>query len=75
ALYDMKKDPGQKVNIALQKPGVVKKMRDAYKSFWKEARPLMVNEKVPMSRTRPYHVWYREQIDNGGIPDWEVPKL
>ena len=66
---------GQKVNIAEENPALIKKMRDAYETFWKEARPLMVNEKVPMSPVRPYHVWYREQMSEGGIPVWKVPQL
>ena len=35
----------------------------------------MVNEDAPMSPTRPYHVWYDEQMKAGGIPDWTPPKL
>ena len=50
-------------------------MRAAYNKFWKEARPLMVNEDVPMSPTRPFHVWFAEQQKAGGIPDWKAPKL
>jgi hypothetical protein len=36
---------------------------------------MMVNENVPMSETRPFHVWYAEQMAEGGIPDWEEPEL
>ena len=75
ALYDMVKDPGQKENVAEQHPSVVKKMRAAYDQFWKEARPLMVNESAPMSPTRPFHVWYEKQMKAGGIPQWKVPKF
>jgi hypothetical protein len=50
-------------------------MRDAYNKFWKEARPLMVNEEVPMSPTRPFHLWYAEQMKNSGIPQWKAPKF
>ncbi len=75
ALYDMVKDPGQKENVAEQNPAVVKKMRAAYDQFWKEARPLMVNESAPMSPTRPFHVWYEKQMKAGGIPQWKVPKF
>ena len=53
-LYDMKKDPNQTVNIADKHLDVVQSMRAAYQEFWKEARPLMVNETVPMSPTRPF---------------------
>ena len=35
-------------------------MRAAYDEFWKETRPLMVNEDAPMSPTRPFHVLLRE---------------
>jgi len=75
ALFDMLKDPGQKTNIIHQHPEVAEKMRAAYNKFWKEARPLMVNESAPMSPTQPFHVWYAEQMKNGGIPDWKAPKL
>ena len=47
----------------------------AYDKFWKEARPLMVNETAPMSRTRPYHVLYNKQVKETGIPKWKAPKF
>ncbi|MFP6884318.1 MAG: hypothetical protein VCA40_07780 [Roseibacillus sp.] len=68
-------DPGQKTDVATRHPEVVKQMRAAYNKFWQEARPLMVNEKAPMSRTRPFHVWYKEQMEKGGIPNWVPPAL
>ena len=74
-LYDMQTDPGQKIDIAKNKPELVKSMRKAYEKFWKEARPLMVNEEAPMSPTRPYHVLHAKQIENGGISNWEAPQL
>jgi arylsulfatase A-like enzyme len=69
-LYDMDKDPGQTTNVAGEHPEVVTSMLDAYQAFWKEARPLMINEGVPISKTRPYHVDYRRQEQEGGIPEW-----
>ena len=75
SLYNMKEDPGQKNNIIEKHPKVVKKMKKAYEQFWKETRPLMVNESVPMSKTRPYHIWFEEQSKNGGIPQWKAPEL
>lgn len=74
-LYDISKDPGEKNNIYSQKPEVVKSMMEAYDKWWKEVRPYMVNEDAPMSKTRPYHVWYEEQMNNGGIPAWKEPEL
>ena len=75
ALFDMIKDPRQTTNIIGKLPKVAAKMRAAYSKFWEQALPLMVNEGVPMSKTRPYHVWYDEQMKAGGIPQWKEPKL
>ncbi|NNC87825.1 MAG: arylsulfatase [Akkermansiaceae bacterium] len=75
ALFDMRTDPGQTTDIAADHPEVVKAMRNAYDTFWKEARPLMVNEDVPMSATRPFHEAYFKQEKEGGIPKWTPPQL
>ena len=75
ALYDMVKDPSQTKNVVEEHPQLVADMRAAYEEFWKETRPLMVNEDVPMSPTRPYHELYRKQMESTGIPDWETPAL
>jgi arylsulfatase len=74
-LFDMLKDPGQKNDIANQNPNIVKEMRGAYHKFWKEARPLMVNETAPMSPTQPFRVDYQKQLAGKGIPNWAPPKL
>ena len=50
-------------------------MQAAWQQYWKEAIPLMVNEDAPMSPVRPYHEWYKAQVADGGIPEWEEPKL
>lgn len=74
-LFDMVNDPGQTTNVIEQHSEVVEKMRAAYDAWWKVTRPMMVNEGVPMSPTRPYHVLYEQQMKNGGIPNWEPPAL
>ncbi len=58
-----------------QHPEVVEKMRAAYDAWWKATRPLMVNENVPMSPTRPFHELYKKQLENTGIPAWQPPSL
>jgi arylsulfatase len=68
-LYDMEADPGQGKNVASEHPEQVAKMLEAYGEFWDETRPMMVNEDVPLSKVRPYHVWYEEQMAKGGIPE------
>ncbi len=75
ALYDMKNDPGQTTNVIQEYPAVAKKMLAAYDKFWSEARPLMVNEDVPMSPTRPFHVLFQKQTEGAGIPLWNPPEL
>lgn len=73
-LYDMEKDSGQTTNVATDHPEVVTAMLGAYETFWKEARPLMINEGVPLAKTKPYHADYRRQEQEGGIPEWK-PRL
>lgn len=74
-LYDMVNDPSQTTNVLDQHPEVAGKMKAAYSKFWKQTRPLMVNEDAPMSKTWPYHVDYYQQEKDGGIPDWVPPTL
>lgn len=75
ALYDIEADPLQQHNIISEHPEIVAKMKAAYEAFWKQARPLMVNENVPMSPTKPYWELYERQMKAGGIPDWPQPEL
>jgi len=50
-------------------------MRAAYDAWWKETRPMMVNEDVPMSPVRPFHELYKKQLETTGIPEWKPPGL
>jgi arylsulfatase len=75
SLYDMKADPDQTTDVASKFPEIVKSMKEAYEKFWKDTRPLMVNENAPMSPTRPYHVLYEKQLNSEGIPTWREPNL
>ncbi len=72
-LYDISKDPGETTNVIDQHPEVVKAMQDAYDAWWEETLPLMVNEKVPYAKERPYWVLYEKQKAQGGIPPWTPP--
>ena len=75
ALYDIENDPSQTKNVIAEHPEVAKAMRAAYEEYWKQARPLMVNEGVKGPSTPPYHQWYQEQMKAGGIPEWKTPQL
>ena len=74
-LYDIDADPGETTNVIAKHPEVAKTMRAAYDSWWKETRPLMVNEEVPNSKEQPFAVLYEKQARSGSIPTWEVPNL
>ena len=74
-LYNMDVDPGQTTNIIEQHTDVVTAMRKAYDIWWQGTRPLMVNEGVPMSPTRPYHVLVNKQRQGPGIHQWQAPNL
>ena len=73
-LFDMEADPGQTKNVIEQFPDEVKEFRTVYDAWWKETRPMMVNETAPMSPVRPFHELYKAQLANGGIPDWKPGK-
>jgi arylsulfatase len=73
-LYDIQADPGETTNVIEKHPAAVKAMRTAYDTWWAEALPLMVNEKVSNAKQRPYWVLYEKQIKAGGIPKWVPPK-
>ena len=73
-LFDMDADPGQTKNVIEQYPGVVEEIRTAWDAWWKETRPMMVNESAEMSPTRPFHQLYETQLANGGIPVWKPRK-
>ena len=73
ALFDMQADPGQTRNLAAKKPEMVAELKGAFDRFWKEARPMMVNENVPLSKERPYWKAYEKQLAEGGIPRWKAP--
>ncbi|MHC4656332.1 MAG: arylsulfatase [Planctomycetota bacterium] len=70
-LYDMDADPGQKVNVIDKYPKVAEKMLEAYKQWWKQTLPLMVNEKEPVFvGKQPFVTSYEEQLNTKGILDW-----
>mgnify|MGYP005643020761 CR=1 FL=1 len=74
-LYDISADPYEKKDVAAEHPEVVHRLRKAYDTWWEKTVPLMVNEKAPMSPPRPYHVLHAKQLKEGGIPNWQPPKL
>jgi arylsulfatase len=69
-LFDMQNDPGQTRNVIADFPDEVAAMRHAWDSWWKQTRPMMVNETAPLAPTRPWHELFRKQQSSGGVPAW-----
>ncbi|GIZ09679.1 arylsulfatase [Flavobacterium sp. UMI-01] len=74
-LYDMENDPEQHIDVTAKHPELVDSMKKAYEKFWDEARPLMINEEVPLAEEKPFHVDYKAQMLSKGIPDWKAPNI
>lgn len=74
-LYDVIADPGQKTNVIDKHPEVVKEMRTAYEQWWKETRPMMVNEQAKFEGTQPFVEAFNKQKEKSGIPKWEKPSF
>ncbi|WP_309488952.1 arylsulfatase [Oceaniferula flavus] len=74
-LYDMENDLEQTVDVTAKHPELVAEMKKAYEQFWTEARPLMINDGVPLAEEKPFHVDYRAQKASTGIPAWDAPEI
>ncbi|MDZ4818906.1 MAG: arylsulfatase [Planctomycetota bacterium] len=71
-LYDLKADPGQKVDVIGQHPEVVARLRKDYDKWWNEIQPLLVNENAEGPMVNPYKELYWKQF--GGRPSEEQLK-
>jgi arylsulfatase A-like enzyme len=61
-LYDLKRDPSEKHNIATDHPEVVKKLRAAYDDWWQSVLPHLENENAVGPKENPFKVLYRKQF-------------
>lgn len=69
-LYDISNDPFEKENVAAQNPKVVKKLETAYKKWWNQVIPYMINENRECELEEPLAVRYYKQKEKVGIPFW-----
>jgi hypothetical protein len=60
-LFDLSADYGETTDVAAQHPTVVADLIAKHDAWWKECRPLMVNENVQGPAENPFKVMYREQ--------------
>jgi arylsulfatase len=61
-LFDLSADYGETTDVAAHHPEVVKDLIARHDAWWKECRPLMVNENVAGPAENPFKVMYREQM-------------
>jgi arylsulfatase len=61
-LFDLSADYGETTDIAAQHPEVVVELAAKYETWWKEVRPMMVNEGVKGPAENSFKVLYREQM-------------
>jgi arylsulfatase len=61
-LFDLSVDYGETTDVAAQHPEVVADLIARHDVWWKECRPLMVNENVAGPAENPFKVMYREQM-------------
>ena len=66
-LYDLQHDAGQRTNVLLRFPRVARALETSYEQWWRETRPLLVNEDVPAPDVNPFKELYWRQL--GGGPD------
>ncbi len=65
-LYDVKADPGEKIDLASQHPEVVKTMDSVYDKWWADVLPLLENENASQPAVNPYHERYWNQYRGPG---------
>ncbi len=61
-LFDLGVDYGETTDVAAQHPEVVRELIAKHDAWWKECRPMMVNEGVKGPDENPFKVMYREQM-------------
>jgi len=74
-LYDIRADRGEKNNVFKEHPEVAQKLTHAYLKWWDQVQPrMLINENASLD-VEKYHVRYKKQQKEQGIPDWVPPAL
>ena len=72
-LYDLKSDPGEKNNLAAEKPELVRELKAAYDRWWEETQPFLVNENAVGPKVNPFKELYWKQFGGGPAADDTKP--
>jgi arylsulfatase len=68
-LYDLRRDRGERTNVAAEHPDVVRRLRAEYDKWWDGVLPCLENENVIGPKANPFHELYYQQFgaaDNTG---------
>jgi len=68
-LFDLKADYGEKNDIAMQHPDVVKEFDAAYDKWWNSIQPFLVNENAVGPKVNPFKRLYWKQFGGGPSPE------
>lgn len=60
--YDLKADPGEKINVIGQFPQEVAELRRTYDRWWSEVLPCLENENAPLPVDNPFWKRYQKQL-------------
>jgi arylsulfatase len=71
-LYDLKNDPGEKVNVIGKHAEMAATFREAYDVWWEVVQPMLVNERAVGPKVNPFKALYWKQF--GGGPDEELAR-
>jgi arylsulfatase len=66
-LYDLKADPGETHDVAVEHPDITAQMRAAYEQWWSEILPALENENAVGPKVNPFKEAYWKQF--GSEPD------
>ena len=61
-LFDVKADPGEKVDVAAKHADVVRDLERAYDRWWDSVQPQLVNEKAVGPKVNPFRELYEKQF-------------
>ncbi|MCX6955132.1 MAG: arylsulfatase [Verrucomicrobia bacterium] len=61
-LFDLPADPGEQRDVAKEHPEVVSRLAAGYEAWWREVRPMMVNEEAAGPRYNPFKEIYWKQF-------------
>jgi arylsulfatase len=64
-LFDVRADPGEKVDVAAGHPGVVRELEAAYDRWWDSVQPDLVNEDAVGPRVNPFRELFERQFGKG----------